>query len=627
MTVDINAITPLTLSRELVRTVFEVAQNSSTTLAQLPQLSARWDLGAPPGTGVSLSYAFSASAPGYDPGGVDAATYSAMSPAEQAIAESALGTWSALLGVTFTRVSDPAAADIVFRKVDITNTGVAGFAFFPPLGGEVVQNGDVFLDPEGAGALSVIVHELGHALGLGHPFEGGSRPTPEDLGFSGNQLLSIMDYTAPPRNLLLSVSDGGFGFSYSSMNEPQSPMPVDILAMQMLYGANRSTAAGNTTYSFDVDPVFYRTLWDGGGTDVIDLSNQLNPCLVSLVGGTFSTIALRDPMAGLVPQLAAGLADDAAFFFNGSDMLAIAFDTVIENARGGSAGDRLIGNAVKNVLTGNAGNDTLDGAAGNDSLVGGTGNDSLLGGAGNDTLAGGTGTDTLAGGAGNDTYLLPTGDTVVELAAGGIDTVQTGGSLALSNSLSEIENLTLTGSASLRGTGNNYANTLAGNAGANLLTGLGLNDLLQGNAGNDTLAGGTGNDTLQGGDGNDLLQGSTGNDTLTGGAGADVFSFDTSPLSTTNRDTLTDFNALEDSIRLDCSFFSALTPGTLGSAQFAEGAGMTVAPALEVRIFCNTTTGDLYYDADGSALVSAALRFATLTNLADIDSANFLLVS
>jgi hypothetical protein len=54
---------------------------------------------------------------------------------------------------------------------------------------------------------------------------------------------------------------------------------------------------------------------------------------------------------------------------------------------------------------------------------------------------------------------------------------------------------------------------------------------------------------------------------------------------------------------------------------------MTVAPALEVRIFCNTTTGDLYYDADGSALVSAALRFATLTNLADIDSANFLLVS
>ena len=106
-----------------------------------------------------------------------------------------------------------------------------------------------------------------------------------------------------------------------------------------------------------------------------------------------------------------------------------------------------------------------------------------------------------------------------------------------------------------------------------------------------------------------------------------MFSFDTSPLSTTNRDTLTDFNALEDSIRLDCSFFSALTPGPLGLAQFAEGVGMTVAPALEVRIFCNTTTGDLYYDADGSALVSAALRFATLTNLADIDSANFLLVS
>ena len=623
MTVDINTITPLSLSRELIRTVFEVAQDSGTTLAELPQLSPRWDLGAAPGTGVSLTYAFSASAPGYDLGGVDPATYSAMSADEQAVAESALATWSALLDVSFSRVSDPAAADIVFHKVDLTNPGVAGFAFFPPEGGEIPQNGDVFLDPEAAGVLSVIVHELGHALGLGHPFEGGSRPVPEDLGFSSNKLLSIMDYTPPARYLLLTVSNGGFGYSYTSMDEPQSPMPVDILAMQMLYGANHNTEAGNTTYSFDVDPVFYRTLWDGGGTDVIDLSNQRNPCLVSLVEGTFSTIGLRDPMAGLVPELAAGLADDAGFFFNGSDMLAIAFDTVIENARGGSAGDRLLGNGVKNVLTGNGGNDTLEGAGGNDSLVGGADNDSLLGGAGNDTLSGGAGTDTLVGGSGNDTYVLPAGDRIEELAGGGIDTVQSASSASLGAAL---ERLLLTGSANARGTGNTLPNTITGNNGNNQLSGLGQADLLQGSAGNDTLLGGTGNDTLQGGDGGDLLQGGTGNDTLTGGSGADVFSFDTVPAGASNRDTLTDFDPLEDSIRLDCSFFTALSPGALGESQFASGAGLSTAPGADVRVFCNTSTGDLFYDADGSLPGTSAVRFATLGNLADISAADFLLV-
>jgi hypothetical protein len=106
----------------------------------------------------------------------------------------------------------------------------------------------------------------------------------------------------------------------------------------------------------------------------------------------------------------------------------------IENVIGGSAGDKLTGNALDNVLTGNAGDDTLKGGAGNDTLDGGegidtldggVGSDALLGGAGDDVLKGGAGNDVIAGGAGNDTLTGGAGfDTVVfDSLSDGIDTI------------------------------------------------------------------------------------------------------------------------------------------------------------------------------------------------------------
>lgn len=437
MALDIATAEPLVLSRDTVRVMFAVDQQQDLTLAEITRASPRWNPGAAPGTNVSLDWSLDDVAPGYEPGSVDPASYEAFSAAEEALIEQALGVWSSLLGVSFRRVADPASADIVFRKATITLEGVAGFAFFPPQGGEVVQNGDVFLDAgSGAGDLGTIVHEIGHALGLAHPFEGGTRPVPKDFGVTGSELLSVMDYTPPPRDLLLTVTvnANSVSFSFRSLGEPDLPMPLDILGLQLLYGANTRTAAGNTVYRFEPDPVFYRTLWDSGGVDTIDLSNQRKPSLVSLEPGSYSTIALRDPMVGLLAQQREQLADFLPRFFDGSDMLAIAFDTLIENASGGSAGDRLIGNSARNTLRGNAGNDTLQGAAGNDvlqggagldRLEGGTGNDALFGGkqadnlqggAGADTLSGGEGNDTLSGGAGADVFLfdvapLTTGNT------------------------------------------------------------------------------------------------------------------------------------------------------------------------------------------------------------------------
>jgi Ca2+-binding RTX toxin-like protein len=195
------------------------------------------------------------------------------------------------------------------------------------------------------------------------------------------------------------------------------------------------------------------------------------------------------------------------------------------------------GNTLDNVLTGNSANNTLTGGAGNDTLDGGAGTDTMLGGIGNDTyvvaytddvttenanegidtvqssitwtlgsnlenlvltgtaaingtgntldnvLTGNSAANVLTGGTGNDTYVVSTGDTVTEAAGAGTDTVQSSITWALGANL---ENLTLTGTAAINGTGNTLNNVLTGNAADNLL---------DGSTGVDTLIGGLGNDT------------------------------------------------------------------------------------------------------------------------------------
>jgi VCBS repeat-containing protein/YD repeat-containing protein len=165
--------------------------------------------------------------------------------------------------------------------------------------------------------------------------------------------------------------------------------------------------------------------------------------------------------------------NDIAFGANGNDMLS-----------GGFGNDLLSGDAGMDKLFGEGGWDQLFGGAGDDELWGMDGNDQLDGGAGNDLLAGGDGDDAMTGGAGNDTYEVDSKkDTVTELAGGGEDSVRSSISYTLGANL---ENLTLTGTATIDGSGNASNNMLVGNAANNTLRGL---------AGNDTLVGGTGDDT------------------------------------------------------------------------------------------------------------------------------------
>ena len=204
---------------------------------------------------------------------------------------------------------------------------------------------------------------------------------------------------------------------------------------------------------------------------------------------------------------------------------------------GNNLNNTIIGNAGDNILDGGVGADSMGGGFGNDTYVvddvddvvieslnagtdtvqssigyvlgthlenltligsaniNGTGNsadNTLVGNIGDNTLDGGAGADSMSGGAGNDTYVVDNaGDTVTELSGEGTDTVKSSLSYTLG---SDVENLTLTGVASLYGVGNSDGNVLTGNGAANFLVGLAGNDTLDGGAGADGMMGGTGND-------------------------------------------------------------------------------------------------------------------------------------
>ncbi|MFM6412087.1 MAG: S8 family serine peptidase, partial [Planktothrix sp.] len=130
------------------------------------------------------------------------------------------------------------------------------------------------------------------------------------------------------------------------------------------------------------------------------------------------------------------------------------------------------------------GTSTINGTAGADNLIGTANPDIINGLAGNDTLNGNTGADTLVGGLGNDIYVVDnTGDIATELASQGTDLIQSSVTYTLP---ANVEDLTLTGTTAINGTGNALANIIIGNT---------ANNILNGSSGADQLKGGTGNDT------------------------------------------------------------------------------------------------------------------------------------
>ena len=183
--------------------------------------------------------------------------------------------------------------------------------------------------------------------------------------------------------------------------------------------------------------------------------------------------------------------DDVIYGESGSDSLS--GYTANDILYGGADDDTLRGDEGNDLLSGGDGNDYIVGGADDDTLLGGSGDDYLLGVTGNDIIDGGSGNDYLSGGTGNDTYIVDNAaDTVFEDINAGTDTVESSITYTIGNN---IENLTLTGTSAINGTGNTLNNVITGNTATNTLTGNAGNDTLDGSSGADIMIGGTGNDT------------------------------------------------------------------------------------------------------------------------------------
>ena len=311
--------------------------------------------------GNVMAYAFPSSPPSYVSSEDDLNQWSPVNAAQRQAVTQALSYLSSLIDVSFVYTDNAGDQLSVLVFANNFQKDSAGYASGPS---ETADGSDVYLDLSTQDNLSpakgnygslTLIHEIGHALGLKHPFSDpngvGGLGQPPFLSSAEDQTrYTVMSYTS---------NESDYDFRYAEM---------DIAALQYLYGPSKTARVGNDRY--EVDAKSHSFIWDGAGADSVDASMG------------FSGISLSAQGIGVHMSLEAGswnyFGEKAADLITAPGQFTINFGTAIESAIGTDFSDWLKGNMLDNRIQGLAGSDRLNGGAGSDSLDGGDGIDTAI---------------------------------------------------------------------------------------------------------------------------------------------------------------------------------------------------------------------------------------------------------